>query len=491
MTEHLNKAVVLALILLSIVLTGCDNSKKQLNALLIEVADKDQTVDAADWNRIVNFLTDNKAHFKDFFHGDDLDEEEVEEYVEDFFAKRRPPKTITFANYKVKVNFYLERSGSMVPYDAAAGDGSFKAAILKMLNALPDNDNKIFVVNSEVTPYPQGVRQFVADRDIFNATKGLGDASYTDFGKIFDQVLNQTGKDELSILVTDMIYSTRDMAGINPQKVFAEAQGMTANVFKGSVKDRSLLVIKMEGSYDGPYYPYNAPQTGKEYHGKRPYYIVIAGPNKVMSRIAKSENYRSFCDFVSMRGYQNMYLFETNDIYKPYYSLLLAGDDVRGRFRPERGQDARITKIEDIKADKNSGDVQLAVAVDLSGMFIDKDYLTDKSNYEIESEDKITLKSIRPITKADQTDRERKYLGTATHIFVLHAESITRSQDVEIKLLNRLPQWVFSSNDDDDTTVEPSTTFGFKYLMQGIYDSYARNADGTPCYFDLDLELDR
>ena len=88
------------------------------------------------------------------------------------------------------------------------------------------------------------------------------------------------------------------------------------------------------------------------------------------------------------------------------------------------------------------------------------------------------------------TPNEKKYLGTATHIFVLTMDK-PAAGDISIKLLNRLPRWVEASNDDDDTTVEPQTTFGLSHLLQGIYDSYARNADGTPCYFDLKLEIER
>ena len=89
------------------------------------------------------------------------------------------------------VNFYLERSGSMTPYDAPHGDGSFKAAIVQLLNNLPGNndDNRIYVVNSSVNKYPQGFSKFISDPNIFESTKGLGDPSYTDFSKIFTDLL--------------------------------------------------------------------------------------------------------------------------------------------------------------------------------------------------------------------------------------------------------------------------------------------------------------
>ena len=91
--------------------TSCSNGpKKEFNKLLLEVADNDATVDANDWTRIKTFLDNNKARFKDFYKNGELDEDAVEDYIEDFFENRRPPKTISFTNVAIKVNFYLERS---------------------------------------------------------------------------------------------------------------------------------------------------------------------------------------------------------------------------------------------------------------------------------------------------------------------------------------------------------------------------------------------
>ena len=35
------------------------------------------------------------------------------------------------------------------------------------------------------------------------------------------------------------------------------------------------------------------------------------------------------------------------------------------------------------------------------------------------------------------------------------------------------------------------TTFALRYLLGGIYDSYKRNADSEPTYFELQLQLDK
>ncbi|MCH4148632.1 MAG: hypothetical protein LKG25_00425 [Prevotella sp.] len=446
-------------------LTSCGNkAKKDFDKLLVELANQDETIDHDDWVKITDYLDSQKAHFKDFYENGVLSEQAVEEYIQDFFAHRRPAKEINFVGISGKplsFRIFLERSGSMSPYDSPNGDGSFKAAVTALRNNLPGS----------------------------SSVENIGEEGYTDFRSIFDNILNKTKDNQISILVTDMIYSVKDMQGVNPQKVFNDMQGMINSVFKEEVENKAMLVVKMNASYNGPYYAYDS--SVQQYNGRRPYYIVIVGSNQNIARLTQDKSLKAFADFTHLKGYENMYLYQAKHLYKPYYSFLLSNDDIRGRFQPTRGQEDRITAIEDVEADKNSGDVQLTLAVDLSGMLIDESYLTDANNYEIDSDDPIQIKQIRKVSAKDETPAEKKYLGKATHIFILSLSKISQNQEVTIKLLNRLPSWVEQSSSANDLKVDANTTFGLKPLLEGIYDSYKRMSDGTPDYFELELNLER
>lgn len=488
--------LILTVCVLSV--SGCGNSnKKEFNRLLLTLAESDHTIDNNDWKKIESSITSAKENFEEFYEDDRLDTEKVKTYIEEFFKNRRPAIEVSFVGIggdgRITAKFYLERSGSMVPYDAANGDGRFKAAIVRMLNSLPNEDNnKIYVVNSSINEYPQGVRKFLADNNIFEATRSIGDASYTDFAVIFRDILDHTAANEVSILVTDMIYSTKNMNGINPQKVFAEAQGMINSVFKNNVKDKSMLIIKMNSSFNGMYYSYDSP-SGKRYDGQRPYYIVIVSNKENIARLTQDSSYSTFCQFKEMDGYENEYLFETSEIYSPHYSLLMSYPDIKARFRPEKGQTSQITEIEDVEPEKGTSSIQLVVAADLGGMFIDDGYLSDKRNYVVESDDDIKIKAIMTIDRQHITPAEKKYAEKATHVFVLETKKITTDQDVRIRLKNALPQWVEQSSSDDDANIAAPefarTTFGFKYIMKGIYESYSKNAEEGPYYFTLKLKL--
>lgn len=454
-----------ALVALSLMATSCGNgAKKEFNKILLELADQDQTIDSKDWKQIADYLDRNKANFKDFVKDGQVDVESVKEYISNFFEGRRPSKEVKFVGIggqELKFHIFVERSGSMAPYDSRNGDGSFRSAIMALQNNLP-GDARI---------------------------DSIGEKGYTDFRQIFDNILNKTGDDQVSILVTDMIYSVKDMEGVNPQKVFNEAQEMTNAVFKDEVKKKSMLVVRMNGSYNGPYYSYN--NSVHQFSGRRPYYIIIVGSNDNMERLTTDASLRTFAEMQNMKGYDNMCLFTTDDIYKPYCSFLLSNKDIRGRFQPEHGQGYEIKSLEDVEADKNSGDIQLALAVDLGHMFIDQRYLTDKNNYAIESDDDVKIKEIRKIEKGDMTPAQKKYLGTATHLFVLSANNISHGQDVKVKLLNHMPDWIESGSTDNDLTPDSRSTFALRYLLGGIYDSYKRNAESESTYFELELKLDK
>jgi len=253
-----------------------------------------------------------------------------------------------------------------------------------------------------------------------------------------------------------------------------------------------MLIIKMHSSYGGLYYSYNAP-SGTRYDGQRPYYIIVVGSKDDMARLTRDNSYSTFSKFAEMPGYENEYLFETSGIYKPYYSLLLSHPSIRGRFQPERGQDKQVTDINGVENERDGNGIQLALAVDLGNMFIDEDYLTNPNNYKVESDDDIRILSISKINGKQISPAERKYAGSATHIFLLAMKQISNEQTVNIKLLNHLPSWVEQSSSDDDTNVNGSrfaqTTFGLKYLLRGIYDSYKMNAEEEPYYFELKMKF--
>lgn len=485
----MKRYLIIALAAVALLNISCRrNTKGELNRQLTEMA-ADRVIDHDEWLALEKDIRANRQLYRDFFKDDQLQVESVREYAEDYFERRHEDVDLVGIdeNHSIGVDFYLERSGSMIYYDQPQGDGAFKAALVEMLNSLPDAGNKMFVVNDGIYPYPRGIRQFISDNNVFRSTDGIGDPSYTDFPKIFDAILNNTPKDRLSILVTDMIYSTKQMGSATADKVFSDASGMVGAVFKDKVKDQSLLIVQIHASYNGFYYSFdNSKQT---YNGQRPYYIIVCGSNQNMARLTRDKAFAAFSNFVRLRNMEHEYLFTSEALYKPYYSLLLSQKDIRGRFKVARGQRNGITAIKSLKADPETGDLQLALAVDLGHLLLDEAYLTDADNYELEADSELKIKKIRRIDKAEASASERQYIGSATHLFILQLKNPKRKDEISLKLMNRLPKWVSTSSTDDDRTPQATTTFGLRQLLQGIYDSYQRQSDDKPKYFELNIKI--
>ena len=501
-----NKALCLLLCIVAISFTDCRNSRQRdFDRLLVSLAAEDGVVDYNDWQKIVEYISSNAAHFSQFMKDDEIDAESVKQYISDMFANRRPSKDILFdgagtGREFLTVKLYLERSGSMIPYDSSKGRGEFKNSIVSILNSLPGNpeDNSIFIVNDGVFKYPKTFRDFITDKNIFETTKGIGNASYTDFGCILDSVLNRNGADDISILVSDMIYSTADVGVVNTDKIFSEAKSTTQAIMKNMASNKSILFVKLNSSFIGTYYPYNQPH-GVQYNGMRPYYIMIVGDNANIKRLASSDKYKRFSQLTDLKGFEHMTLFTHDKCYTPYYSILLSDNDMIGRMRADhkKNDGDAIHALTSVTPDKDSGVLQIVLSVNFNDMFVEESYLTDINNYDIESDDPVEITSIKAIEKSDITQNNREAMEKATHRVVLRLKKFSHDQKVTIRLKNKFQQWIIDSNSDDDSRPDAadrrfaSTTFSLQPLMEGIYDSYAALSNESLDYFVIDLFLDK
>lgn len=473
---------------------------------VVKSAVKDGVVSAEEWKMILNMAQEKKECC---LEDGQVDIDCLKKYVLDVaYTKMRGIDNIAFpvmpsgtlgnmtmqTNEPIKMKFFLERSGSMIPYDSPRTKGDFKAGISRLLNSIPTrggDKNILYVVNNSVYPYRQTYKEFLQSKDIFRDTRNMGNPRYTDFTCIFDSILSRTSQNELSILASDLIYSTKEMESVNPQKIRNEAQAMTTNIFKEHT-DKDVLVIKLVADYEGNYYPYNSPNKGMHYEGDRPYYLMMVGSSDVMRRIFFDKEYNEFSDIEHLKGFKNYYCFSRYNAV-PYYSVLLSDKRNKGRFGAVKGSGITVHSIEDITPDR-SGKVAITIAVDLSSIVADENFKGDKDNYEITSLANFKIEKIDEIESEDRTPTMERYAPNATHLIVLTTEDAVKNEILTLKLKNQLPKWISDTNSDDDTDFRDNdfakTTFAFGYLMQGIYDSFHSSAE-EPCLFSIDLKINK
>lgn len=394
----------------------------------------------------------------------------------------------------VRFKFFLERSGSMTPFDEKTTSGDFKSAITSFLNSIPDgkagSENLLFIVNDAVYPFDKSYKEFIQSKNIFADTKNVGDPRYTDFTCIFDSILKKTGNNEVAVLVSDLIYSTPNMAEVNCTKILNEAKSLTRSVFKGKT-NKDVLIVKMLGDYDGPYYTYNNPNKGQQYKGIRPYYFVVVAAPDVMQRLFNDKKYQECMAFDERQGYEDEYCFSNEK--KVNYSVLLSNKRNEGRVGAVRGQKGVIHDVEKIEADRN-GTVTMTIAADLSGIIVPEKALLDTKNYEVNSLSGFKVKGIEKIQDSEKDKRLTNVIESPTHFIMLTTQKKIAYETLNLRFKNELPAWVSKSNSDDDTNLNASdfskTTYAFKYMMDGIYEAYYGTVE-DPSYFQIELNINK
>ncbi len=396
-------------------------------------------------------------------------------------------KEKSIAVNEIMPKLYLERSGSMTYYDSPQGNGEFRNVLTSLLsnfNGINNKKNIIYVVNDNVYDCPLDFKGLVESKNIFAATK-IGNSTFTDFDLIFKRILSDLKQGEVSILLSDLIYSTPSMNGVSDVKILDAAEKLTLNVFQGFSKDISVLVLKFEGDYNGKYYPHN--QSPQKYNGSRPYYAVLFAKNETMNKFMIEEKYSKIRDWKDYTNFENFYFFSNDDKVKnPFYTIRLKDSDKAGRYNQESDEkklhDKAIHTLEDIDHDKD-GKLSINIVVDLSNLHIPEDIKIDKNNYIVESNQDFVVEKI---TTSDGNKE-------GTHKITLSTETKRggdRSININFKKIFP-PKWIRDSQSNNDTDVKKSsfasTTFGIQNMMQGVHKAY--DTDQSKYLFSLKINL--
>ncbi len=375
---------------------------------------------------------------------------------------------------------YLERSGSMVPYDTPGGRGELKRAVNGIVNAIGNADSvAIAIVNDSVYPYSGSVRQFMQDRDIYGSTAGVGDAAYTDFQLILRQMLDNLHAGNVSVLVSDLIYSPRGVDGVSVEKLFTEERGVLHNVFNART-DLDVVVHKMRGDYNGKYYP--AMGGSFAYHGDRPFYLVVVADHATMAAMRGNEALAA----ALLRPADAMASYHYGAEGEVAAKVLPRHESNQGRWRAQRGERLSLTGCQ---PDATTGKLAFTLAVDLTSTQRDSAFLVDSGNYHVASLSGFTL-TVTPIDAEMITGNNKRYLEGMTHLLTLTGEFSGAADNVVVTMDNGLPQWVVATNATDDTSPLradfATTTMGLLPFMQGIYDAY--HAAAAPL-FTIEVSL--
>ncbi|WP_332368286.1 hypothetical protein [Spirosoma telluris] len=180
--------------------------------------------------------------------------------------------------------------------------------MLTEFDAINPGQGKLFVVNTEVNDLGLTLPQFFKEKNIFTVAKTKGKTTSTDFEKIFTDILSNTSGDDLSILVSDLIYSDASLTGMSAQKTLDAASSLLTTVFNPYARTHSMLVLKFNADFDGTYYSWN--NAKKKYAGERPYYLCLIGRNETIQRLYQDQAYQTIRRFDQLPGFADSWFLD-------------------------------------------------------------------------------------------------------------------------------------------------------------------------------------
>ena len=348
-----------------------------------------------------------------------------------------------------------------------------------IINQFPGRKVSINIVNDGIYPYQGTVDEFIKDRNIYASTAGVGNSAFTDFQQIFGAILKAQDATNVSVVITDLIYSPADAGSVSIDKILNEENSLATSIFR-QYKGKSVLVHQLMGDYNGKYYPYTNKPV--EYRGMRPFYILVIADTPVMDRMAAQNEYTELLHPSTVR---NSYRFNQSEATVDY-CVVPDWKDNAGRFRVDHKDATRLTKCE---GDKTTGILCMTMAARLDGLQKEESFLADARNYKVQSTSGFELK-VTPITPDMVNGNNKMYLDGKTHLLTLTGKMNGPRDQVTISLPNEMPGWIAQSTSRDDTNPAASgfstTTLGLKEFLDGIASAFGAGGNYTTLTLNLE-----
>jgi len=365
-------------------------------------------------------------------------------------------------SYRPTINVYIENSGSMDGY--VKGVTEFEQTLFSYLTdiritGITDSLN-LFYINSIIIPFKSDLSEFIErlEPDTFRARGG--NRGVTEISNIINSVLLNTGEKDISILVTDGVFSPgRDANALEYLKnqQIRIRDYMASHLARNS--ETAVVIYKLSSNFNGRYFNrYDAPSIINE---SRPYFIWVIGNlrhiNQLIASIPDRTEKRVENFFTIIKGNR-----------KVDYAIKRGS----GNFKLDRSNPK--TEITKLKKDRRTGKVKFAIDANLSRFLLSDDYLLDPNNYTLNNSNyKFSIKNA--------VSNPHGY----THTFEFNADNVHKGI-VIIMLKSQIPQWVEEVNDEIGLTAIEGKTFGIKHQIHGVYEAFTFNNN---IYTDISINI--
>ncbi len=366
-----------------------------------------------------------------------------------------------------KFKVYIESSASMDGY--VTGNTGFKTTLHRLIGQVVtdvlENDNSVSLnyVNSKIFSRRETLEQFTQNLSAssfvtYSGPSVGGDRANSDIIDVISQVVKKTSGSEVSMFISDCVYSPEASADID--KALQKQQTDMLILLKNKVKnqevaDFSVLVYRLTSDFHGRYYTKTNGQI--ICNGDRPYFVWFFGKESILANVSESiskimsDNKAEY--IVGIPGYK----------YLPYKTI--KSDHAYHYLSAKTKSDSLYT---------------FSFIADMSKLPLTKEYLLDKGNYKLDK-DKYYIKKIEEYSDPKNSIYNYKY----TICIRGGKNSFVTPTLVEVSLksmLENMPKWVTQYDDplgndyNNGYDSKKLRTFGLNSLIEGIADYY-KNPD--------------
>lgn len=343
-------------------------------------------------------------------------------------------------NFKLKV--YIENSGSM---DGYMCDGSeLKDAVYSYASTLSSyaDTTELNYINSAIISYGKEMKSFIKELNPQKFAQAGGNRSNSDIAEMFEQILNKTDENTVSIFVSDCIL---DVPNGDATDFFENRSIDIRNAFTkylNKFNDLGVEVFRLESSFKGRYYY----SHGSEYlqDVKRPYYMWVIGNKNILADLNKKVPFSEI-----KHGVENYFAFSTNSVL-PF--------EITNKTGIAKGNECVCTK-------NSNGDYEMLIKANLNSTLQRSDVLCSTSNYATLTSN-IQISNITEVTNSPYSH--------IINVVIMNGDK-NFAEKISIKPLYT-PLWLDEVNDDSGKDIKKNIekTTGIKYLVQGIADAYKK-----------------
>jgi hypothetical protein len=288
----------------------------------------------------------------------------------------------------------------------------------------------------------------------------------------FKNSLESLGSSDVAILISDSIISYPDAdiranPRINIDNVASLGSEAETVFAQARARHQAVMVLASKSDFHGTYFDY-ANQKIACCTGKRPYYIWLLG---------KPEQIRAIADFLETEHLQiDHQITFGNDTYKPQTAVLQRFSRVGTFYRvPSDGNAIEV------KSGAKGMPIIFGLALNFSKLpasMQESGFL--REHLRVTS----TTASVKVVRIQNRQEVQNLKDNDAVAILPEYTHVVTLSLDpnaasgavMDVTVDSALPAWYLGWSNDDDSktaTAQEPTTFGLKYLIEGISRAYS------------------